>query len=385
MKKCNTVLWTSLALIALLSAPMARAEVPLNGAYLGNWEVGTTVGILGAFTNIYTNNPTVGASGGGIGMLFDRPTVVTSVSIAWAGSTTDKVVAEFLVYKDGDISSPVGKLIWTSAAQDKAMIVDVNTGAEIPVTATWLTLMPVKTLGGSTSINRAGFTSISFNGPTASTFTGLGNLNLDQRITASCNRYDGTASYGDTGTVLNNVLYTKGTGAGDGLHWDIRYNNETANHHWSGGERSVTVFYDGGPEAIGSVGLSFGGNNGGIIPKWFYVTGSGGQMLKVDVNPMMAQYNRYYEGENAAGEIVSFESVFPATDWLKITFPPTLEKNPDLTGPTVDATAASNRYWVLGNSYGFTLTEFQAFAPIPEPATMSLLALGGVALLRRRK
>ena len=53
---------------------------------------------------------------------------------------------------------------------------------------------------------------------------------------------------------------------------------------------------------------------------------------------------------------------------------------------TGDAVKDAENWWINSGSHSFGLTEFQAFAsPIPEPMTMSLLALGGLALLRRRR
>ena len=85
----------------------------------------------------------------------------------------------------------------------------------------------------------------------------------------------------------------------------------------------------------------------------------------IEMNTWMTQYNRYNLSEEFAG----------GTDFLTITF------------PASDSGQWNHLYpsWPIVG-----LVEFQAFAgqvvpTIPEPATMTLLALGGLAVLRRRR
>jgi len=88
------------------------------------------------------------------------------------------------------------------------------------------------------------------------------------------------------------------------------------------------------------------------------------------------------DGNVLSGIPVHFDTIFKNTASLKLTFPEWI----DLDESGWQAKNGDN-WWIntSGTSGYFGLSEFQAFAAIPEPATMTLLALGGLAMLRRRR
>jgi len=149
----------------------------------------------------------------------------------------------------------------------------------------------------------------------------------------------------------------------------IDYSDGKVESYWKTdetGERSVTVDYGNNrPEFIGTIGLGFAGDwYYRDCPKWVIVT-DGVISETIDIFAAACQYGRY-ELTTGFANPKSLTLIFP--EW---------------TGTAEDA----DNWWLNsgGPSY-FGLSEFQAFASvIPEPMTMSLLALGGLALLRRRR
>jgi len=140
-----------------------------------------------------------------------------------------------------------------------------------------------------------------------------------------------------------------------------------------GDRGSVTVEYgkdgeDNVLRTIGSIGLGFAGDVDRSCPKWVLVSSADvdTEPVRIDIDPDQTAYGRY----------ALPKGLFKDVNSLTITMPP-----PPGTPGQNDAA----NWWLNSNNlYG--ITEFQAFAaPIPEPATMALLALGGAAMLRRRK
>ena len=119
---------------------------------------------------------------------------------------------------------------------------------------------------------------------------------------------------------------------------------------------------------IDSVGLSFAGDSQlRNCPKWVLIGSADvdAEPVRIDIDPNQTLYGQYSLPE---GMFVDINS-------LTITMPPP---------PGADAGANAQNWWDNGGvDYG--ITQFQAFGPpVPEPATMTLLALGGLAMLRRR-
>jgi len=145
------------------------------------------------------------------------------------------------------------------------------------------------------------------------------------------------------------------------------------------GENSVLVNYD-GSKNVTSVGIALDGHyRDNSAPKWVVISGGVGDEVvgeyRVELDPEQIQYNRYDGGyaiiNGQLGEFASFADVLKDVEWLKLTFPSTDNAND----------------WYGGAGCG--LVEFQAFGTsgvggLPEPLTMSLLTLGGLAMLRRR-
>ncbi|MCL2700510.1 MAG: PEP-CTERM sorting domain-containing protein [Phycisphaerae bacterium] len=124
---------------------------------------------------------------------------------------------------------------------------------------------------------------------------------------------------------------------------------------------SLIVTY-GEPQTIGSIGLALVGDaNNRDCPKWVMIVPDGdlSRAQQIWIQEGMSAYGRY---ELPGGPMVGVTE-------LTLLMPP---------GDDADA-------WVIRGDKYYGITEFQAFAPVPEPATMTLLALGGLAMLRRRK
>ena len=116
------------------------------------------------------------------------------------------------------------------------------------------------------------------------------------------------------------------------------------------------------PEAINVIGLAFGTGDSPSrdCPKW--VTISDGVFTEtIMISEVSTQYCRY-----------ELKHTFLNPASLTITMPPAAG----------DATDAAN-WWILGDK-NYSVSEFQAFYVVPEPLTMTLLAAGGLAMLRRR-
>jgi len=188
------------------------------------------------------------------------------------------------------------------------------------------------------------------------------------------------------GNVLNNDVITYNPNMlNDGLivavpmntTWDAYNNGEPLKEgvYWSrtnGLEQSATAVYE-NPVDIGSIGLGIltSGSAGRNCPKWVTLEAllEDGRVIsqRVDLNKDLAQYGRY-ELDTPLFDVKELKLILP----------------PDDVPAGVLSTETDN--WKLnGGNANYGLTEFQAFAPaVPEPATMSLLALGGLVLLRRK-
>ena len=117
------------------------------------------------------------------------------------------------------------------------------------------------------------------------------------------------------------------------------------------------------PETVGSIGLGFAGDaHTRDLPKWVDI-GDGTRTERIYISEVSTQYCRY-----------ELSAPFLSPAYLTVTMPP------------ADGTSADAANWWIFNDANYGITEFQAFATaIPEPVTMTLLTLGGLTLLRRRR
>jgi len=182
---------------------------------------------------------------------------------------------------------------------------------------------------------------------------------------------DPNLNHKDLGTTPSGTGMYTGTGnlnmVNDGvLHAGVSY--------WvrDGAEDTLTMTYSTAQESVGSIGLGVTGDaHDRDCPMWVNVTAtfSNGKTAtqRIDLRGEMLAYGRYDLPEG------------PFYDVVKLTL--TMPKGVD--DPDNDYFVKDN-WWLYGDiNYGFT--QFQAFAAVPEPMTLTLLAAGGLALLRRRR
>jgi len=155
------------------------------------------------------------------------------------------------------------------------------------------------------------------------------------------------------------------TAGNDGILRSYRDGDDAAYWEITRGPLSITATYNDEAKEIGSIGLAFAGDaTTRACPKWFIVSDDHGNSQPIPLSEVTSQYGRYdLDPAIFTEKITKLTVTFPewGDDWWR-------------------GVGASDVSW-------FGIMEFQAFAPlppVPEPATMSLLALGGLALLRRR-
>jgi len=378
--KYGTVILASVGLVALvLSAPAAVAgPVELTGHPIGGYYTN------GSSTHYYVAsslNVKGAICGGGYGLAFDGPTTVTSFSVDAQPDDGGgrRILPGFYVYANGQVAgyidmdgtrdAQVDLPIWAVNA-DRTLALDGN-DQPIPVaiTANWLTLVPKEGSAALGMLAQTGAMQLgySFHGtPYESASPTETDLNVGKTVTASGGTGGGSASSIVTGNLAS---YHKT----NELYWQVNGADNT-------GARWATVYYDEATD-IGSVGIAlFAGSDGNRrAPVWVEIVGGTmdglGQEIEtgrqaVILDDVLTYYNRYNITEPG----------FDGIDWLRIEFPDVTDEN-DLAN-----------WWSRSGVTG--LTAFQAFADpvslatvtaIPEPATMSLLILGGLALRRRRR
>jgi len=381
------LMWASAIAMAVASMP-AMAGAPSLEAYEVS-KIGAvqypqaqygTWGLMTPFT-------TINKSSSGQGLAFAGPTQVESVTISqFTDEYNRRLIKTFEVYANG---TPVGTVTLDPTRDEQTLPILDYDGNPIVVTATWLTLMlreQYPSMPGATdSLSSVG--SLHVNGTPCA--PGSVETNLNSGLQGAATTY--ITNYGKLPCVTDGDLRCHGnetalfyTTTETGFTWQNKVTDGDGNPVYS-----FTVSYMNDPDnlpTIGSVGLSFLANFAcRSVPKWVILSDSSGNELKVFVDEEVPQYNRYDQGyrfdENGeiVGEAVWFDSLFVDTESLTLTFP---------TWGTND----TDNWWV-GDIY-FGLAEFQAFADrvpaydvkaVPEPATLTLLALGGLALLRRRK
>jgi len=367
---CGKAMVAGLCLFALVMAPSVWAEdVPLLGA--SSYRTGGlyySSGYGNSASPMGYISPFVPGRncGGGHGFAFDGPTQVTSLT--WEPSLTETgrdLVKGFDVYANGmlvgivefaDVREKQTALIMGRDADGK------STGQPIVVTANWLTLV-VRGMYSHGDTN-SGVRDFYFSGtPYAGPVEANLNHTLNPTITASPlnNPHSNSSPY----CVVNGNLAC--TSNGDSYFWGFD-DSETG--------KSVTFDYGDQPVDVRSVGLAlFANEPDRAAPRWVEITGSQpGQSYTLYLDGTFTYYNRY--------DLLD-ENGLPMT-WnttsLTVTFP----------------TGNSDADWWPGTRNWYGLTEFQVFdhvtpeasfalASVPEPATMTLLALGGLAMLKRRR
>ena len=360
------------------------------------------------------------AVGGRFGAEFDGQTLVTSVNIGQqlSNNSVRQKIEWMNVYANGVLVGEV-KLADTYAAQPNMPIWAVGTKAQLAVdpmatpvqvhvTATWLTFVVTSQYKATGANNFAAGGQISYGTYTDKTPTGLlsysgtgllngtpadtlhsKNLNLKTSVQATTMVVPTNLSYG-SGKQFNVVdgRLVAANSTDDSIYW-------SRGGAGSGtlGAQSLTVYYD-GLETVRSVGIGLAGDGSAgaqwvrDTPRWVIISGGTGMSgsetelynAKIWLTPELVQYNRY--------DLMDWDAKvdFAGIEWLRITFPTSTSNNNAQTSPDLED-------WWIGSNRDFGLNEFQAFdyykpqgfaTPIPEPATMSLLVLGGLALLRRR-
>jgi len=306
----------------------------------------------------------VGMKGGRIGAEFAGPTTIASFTIAQNGSGgagdtfLRKTVAEFDVWADGVYIETIS--VPKQYAQQTVYLSQ-------PIEATWVTLV-LKSQYDATSSSynmNTGLTNFWFNGtayvPSANPEDAAQWVNYNSKLqtVTTAGQTAGAATLTTNGNLACN-------NSGQAVYWNPLSSNGT--------NQSLTVTYADGPKDVGVVGIALMGDYSDTFarcaPKSVtiigetFVDGAWKQsyIAEVDIDPILWHYCRY--------DLTKYgnKEVFEGIGRLTIMFPDS---------------SASNWNGSTSNFYG--LVEFQAFAPIPEPATMSLLALGGLALLRRRR
>ena len=335
-----------------------------------------------------------------LGAAFAGPTLVDSLTITQTDAEGRWKIETLAMFADG---AYVGTITLPYDQYEQ------QTVRFAPVQATWITLVVVSQYAGTGNDRNGGPTHYFFGGtPTGEP----GSVNLNYR--------DPLVDMGKSVNVVN-ALNSNGVlnGGYASSRAHVISNNLVSNTtatavYWPRGglgcdtEQSLTVSYDTTQEAIGSVGIALAGDMGRDAPQWVIISGGTddgeGHLTEtysetIFLDPVQLQYNRY-----------DLPTVCKNVDWLRIAFPKSefVEVLPyeypegateeemaairaEINAINAAARAAANAVdlasgnWYINGDVNFGLVNFQAFAPVPEPATMALLVLGGLAMLRRRK
>ena len=369
--------WVVASLAVLLASPaMADELIPrsLTGGY-------SDPGYDGWFPGFLVKPAVPGsAQGGRFGAEFCGESLIESFTITQFNGTPANpgnlglynTLVSVDIYKDGTLYYKGLQLNAPSVVDGKYAPITVNCEEVFgeKIHATWLTFVVTNIRRGSGTDNCG--VQVSYTGTTLTT---QDNLNFGRDVVPIGFLPSATDSYGtsvstDGKVVVDGNLF--GAYYKDAMYYSV--NNSTS-------ERSFRVDYGDDLVVVESVGIALIGDGYSFrdMPQWVIISGGtfdsqGGLVQtsasKILMSDVLIQYNRYVlaDGESV-GE---YDKDFAGIEWLKISFP---------TGRINNGTD-----WWFGNDWNCGLAEFQAFGYIiPEPATMSLLALGGLAMLRRRR
>ncbi|MCL2700511.1 MAG: PEP-CTERM sorting domain-containing protein [Phycisphaerae bacterium] len=339
-------------------ADLARANAFNFGGYavpIGAFNAPGNAGTLGhVYGSVRPGNPLFGY----FGAQWDGPVEVYTLSLTQlvdAGRQRPDVI---YLYTDTNPENYIEinlAALWGDGTtiQGKEQVIDLtafNGGKPILANNSYL-LMAVQTMHPGGNDSNFGVLSYGFEAKVAGDLDV--NLNRLPGSTAT-----GTGSGGYAGLIDGRI---HAIGDGNGIFWN-RGNTDP---------NTVTVSYL-EPQTIGSIGLGMAaGNADRDCPQWVDITATFANnstaTQRIHLTKEMVSYGRYTLPDG------------PFVDAVKLT----------LTMPpgAGDEEAMAANWWLNGRAadLNFGLTQFQAFAPIPEPATMTLLALGGLAMLRRRK
>ena len=98
------------------------------------------------------------------------------------------------------------------------------------------------------------------------------------------------------------------------------------------------------------------------MPKYVVLSDGSGNSEQITINPLPSQYMRY-----------DLTTPFLGATYLTLTMPPA-------TGGGGDSVN-----WYINGDANYGITEFQAFAFVPEPASVGLMVLGAGLFLQRRR
>ena len=371
-------------ILAVLSASVAVAQVTgVVSTKLGGLVASNTVEPWGYIrSNLADSNDPfsqgLGKSNGtGLGYMFSAPAEVVSMNITLADeeakqgfyNANTRAIDGFWVYANGS-PVPVGMVKWNKSlgdwgTQNNLPIWNLQGTQQITVTANWVTVAPFGT--AFDTINRvAPVTELSFNGAAYVPTGGGPNLphNFITPVSAAV-----LSNGANCPLLIDGVLH--GSDNNPSYFW----------HSTVTGRQGFAITYASGGVNVQSVGFALFGNEGGnrVAPECVTILGyKPGSTLAdysadVYLNDVQTYYNRYDLKDSDGAPIV-----FAGVSRLEILFPESS------SSAWLDKPANANWYYGLTEFQAFSNTVPNAFTTnVPEPATMSLLALGGLALLRR--
>jgi len=280
---------------------------------------------------------------GNFGVEFSGPATLNSITFTEAVDASRMLPSNFRIYTDRntytDVPVPVNTQGTPLTVTFASPISAANSYAEVVVTSMYST-------PGSDS--NWPLTSFSFDGTVSG--TDLPNLNAG-------NPSGFITNYGAGSSVsianLTDGTISNGSSSTPSLYWTRDATNPD----------EVSISYNDGPKTIGSIGLGFFADNPNRdMPKTVTVSDSHAISEVITLDGIPAQYMRY-----------TLHHPFVDTDLLTLTF------------PTATGTGSDSSNFYLNGDANYGLTEFQAFAPVPEPTSIALLGGCGLLLAARRR